>query len=77
MDAVTGGLIGGAVVSLVIYVAGAVAIFSGFWETMSSNYVLYLWIVVLTGLTIGQLVLTGFVVSALTEAPQQTNAITV
>jgi len=71
MDAVTGGLVAGSVASIILYVAGAVAMFSGVWQSMSSPFMLYLWLVVLTGLTIGQLVLTGFVVSALAAAPQQ------
>jgi len=71
MDGVTKGLIGGSVASLVIYVAGAVAVFSGLWETMSSPYTLYIWLIALTGLAVGQLILSGFVVSALMEAPHQ------
>jgi hypothetical protein len=71
MDAVTGGLVAGSVVSIILYVAGAVAVFSGIWQTMSSPFMLYLWLILLTGLTVGQLVLTGFVVSALAAAPQQ------
>ena len=73
MDAVTGGLIAGSVASIVLYVAGATAMFSGLWQTLSSPFVLYLWLVVLTGLTIGQLVLSAFVVSALAAAPHQTD----
>lgn len=71
MDAVTGGLVAGSVVSIILYVAGAVAVFSGIWQTMSSPFMLYLWLILLTGLTVGQLVLTGFVVSALMAAPHQ------
>ena len=71
MDADAGGLVAGSVASIILYVAGAVAMFSGLWQNMSSPFMLYLWLVVLTGLTIGQLVLSGFVVSALMAAPQQ------
>jgi len=72
MDAVTAGLIAGSVASIILYVVGAVAVFSGLWQSLSSPYVVYLWMVVLTGLTVGQLILSGFVVSALAEAPSQT-----
>ena len=74
MDAVTIGLIAGSTAGAILYVAGAVAVFSGAWQAFSSPYVLYLWLVALTGLVVGQLLLSYFVVSALLAAPQQTDA---
>jgi len=71
MDGVTKGLIGGSVAGLIIYVAGAVAVFSGLWVSMSSPYTLYIWLIALTGLAVGQMILSGFVVSALAEGPHQ------
>ena len=74
MDAVTKGLIAGTGAGLILYVVGAVAVFSGAWESLSSPDVLYLWLVLLTGLVVAQLALSGFVILALVEAPQQTDA---
>ena len=72
MDAVINGLIGGATASLLIVVGGAVAVFSGLWEKMSSNYILFLWITLLSALTVGQLYLSYTVSSALMAVPTQT-----
>ena len=77
MDAITKGLIAGSAASLVLYVAGAVALFSGMWESLSTPYNVYVWLVVLTGLAIAQAVLSAFVILELVEAPKQTNAIVV
>ena len=74
MDAVTGGLIAGSVASIVLYVVGAVSVFSGLWEKLTSPYMLYVWLIALSGLAVGQIVLTGFVVQALVAAPQQTES---
>lgn len=74
MDAVTKGLIAGSGAGLILYVVGTVAVLSGSWESLSSPYMLYLWIVMLTGLVVAQLILSGFVVSALVAAPQQADA---
>ncbi len=76
MDAVVKGLIGGSVVSLLIVVAGSVAIFSNFWQNVTP-YMMYIWVLLLTALTVGQLVLSSFVVSTLSEAPSQTAQATV
>ena len=72
MDAVINGLIGGATASLLIVVGGAVAVFSGLWEKMSSNYILFLWVTLLSALTVGQLYLSYTVSSALMAVPTQT-----
>jgi hypothetical protein len=53
-------------------VGGAVAVFSGLWEKMSSNYILFLWITLLSALTVGQLYLSYTVSSALMAVPTQT-----
>lgn len=45
--------------------------FSGLWVSMSSPYTLYIWLIALTGLAVGQMILSGFVVSALAEGPHQ------
>jgi len=71
MDAVVKGLIGGSVVSLLVVVAGSVALFSNVWQNVTP-YMMYIWVMLLTALTVGQLVLTSFVVSTLSEAPSQT-----
>jgi len=77
MDAVVKGLIGGATVSLLTVVAGSVAVFSNFWQYASTPYIVYIWMLVLTSLTVGQLVLTSFVASTLMEVPSQTASATV
>ena len=72
MDAVTNGLIGGTVASLLIIVGGGVALASNVWEKMSSPYILFAWLIVLSGLMIGQLYLTYCLVSEFAAAPSQT-----
>lgn len=72
MDAVTTGLIGGSVASLLVVVGGAVALASNAWEKMSSPYILFSWLVVLSGLTVGQLYLTYCLVSEFAASPSQT-----
>ncbi len=76
MDAIVKGLIGGATVSVLLILAAVVAIRNNFWSDLSTVYICG-WLLILTGLTVGQLVLTGVVVSTLTEAPSQTAQATV
>ena len=72
MDAVVTGLVWGSVASLIVVVGGAGALLTNVWEKYSTPYVLFVWLTLLTALTIGQLYLTVFVSSALAEAPKQT-----
>ena len=72
MDAVITGLIGGGTASLLIIIGGFVALYSNLWERLSSPSTVFAWLFLLSALTIGQLVLTSLIVSALMEAPSQT-----
>lgn len=72
MDAVVKGLIGGSVISLIIFVGGIVTLNSGFAELVKNPNTVGLWLVILTGLTAGQLFLSYSISSALMEAPPQT-----
>lgn len=73
MDAVTTGLIGGSVASLLVVVGGGVALASNVWEKMSSPYIFFAWLTILSGLTAGQLFLTYCLVSEFAASPSQTD----
>ena len=77
MDAVITGVIGGGAASLLIVVGGAVALYSNLWQRLSSPYILFAWMTLLSGLQVGQLFLTYMLVSAFAEAPSQTAGATV
>ena len=77
MEAVTNGLIGGSVVSLLLVVAGGVALTSNLWELYYTPRMAFAWIILLTALTVGQLYLTYMLVSAFAAAPVQTKQATV
>ena len=72
MDAVVKGLIGGSVISLIIFVGGIITLNSGFAELVKNPNTVGMWLVVLTALTAGQLFMTYLISSALMEAPPQT-----
>lgn len=72
MEAVTKGLIGGSVISLLLVIAGGIALTSNIWESYYTPKVAFLWLSVLTALTAGQLYLTYVIASAFAEAPVQT-----
>lgn len=72
MDAVVNGLIGGSVISLLLVVGGVVSAYSGVWEKIYTPSVLFTWLVILTGLMLGQIYLSYVLVSAFAEAPKQT-----
>ena len=73
MEAVTNGLIGGSVVSLLLVIAGGVALTSNLWEFYYTPKIAFAWISLLTALTVGQLYLTYMLVSAFAASPSQTN----
>ncbi len=72
MEAVTNGLIGGSVVSLLLVVAGSVALTTNLWESYYTPKIAFAWVSFLTALMLGQLYLTYFLVSAFAAAPVQT-----
>ena len=72
MDAVITGLIGGGTASLLLVVGGLVALYSGIYEKFTGPNVTFAWLSILTALTIGQLILTGIIVTTFSEAPSQT-----
>ena len=72
MEAVTNGLIGGSVISLIIFVGGIITLNSGFAELVKNPNTVGMWLVGLTALTAGQLFMTYLISSALMEAPPQT-----
>lgn len=73
MDAAINGLIAGSTVSMLLVIGGLVTYYkTGFGEYFRANpNITATWLVFLTALTIGQLVLTGILVQALMEAPTQ------
>lgn len=73
MDAVLQGIIGGASASLLIVIGGAIAVVSGAWEKWTVGLSLFIWISMLTALTVGQLFLTYTISAALAAAPSQTD----
>ena len=77
MEAVTNGLIGGSVVSLLLVVAGGVALTSNLWESYYTPKLAFAWISFLTALMVGQLYLTYSLVYAFSAAPVQTTQATV
>ncbi len=72
MDAVVKGLIGGSVISLIIFFGGIISLNSGFAELVKNPNTVGIWLITLTALTVGQLFMTYMVSSALSEAPPQT-----
>ena len=77
MEAVTTGLIGGSVASLLVIVGGAVALGSNAWEKFSTPYFFFAWMTILSGLTVGQLYLTYSLVSDFSASPTQTEKATI
>jgi hypothetical protein len=77
MEAVTNGLIGGSVISLLLVVAGAVALTSNIWEFYYSPKIAFAWLSFLSALMLGQLYLTYSLVSTFSAAPVQTEKATV
>ena len=72
MDAVVKGLIGGSVISGILFIAGIISLNSGFAELVKNPNTVGIWLVVLTSLVAGQLFLTYFIASTLAVAPPQT-----
>lgn len=72
MEAVTTGLIGGSVLSLLIIVGGAVSIWTDVWQRWSNPYITFVWLTTLSALTVGQLYLTYHVSLTLLVTPSQT-----
>ena len=72
MDAVIQGIIGGSAASLLIVIGGAIAVSSGAWEKMTVGLSLFIWLALLTALTVGQVFLTYTISSSLAATPSQT-----
>ena len=72
MDAVIQGIIGGSAASLLIVIGGAIAVFSGAWEKMTVGLSLFIWLALLTALTVAQVFLTYTISTALAGSPSQT-----
>jgi phage shock protein PspC (stress-responsive transcriptional regulator) len=79
MDAAINGLIGGSTVSMLLVIGGLVTYYkTGFGEYFRANpNVTATWLVFLTALTVGQIVLVGYMVQTLMSAPVQTRTATV
>jgi len=79
MDAAINGLISGSTVSMLLVIGGLVTYYkTGFGEYFRSNpNVMATWLVLLTALTVGQIVLTGIMVNTFMSAPSQTSKATV
>lgn len=71
MDAVVSGLIAGASASLLILFTGIVVYFSNRWHGLLTPESLFTWLIILTGLTVGQLGVTGLVLQKLSAGPSQ------
>jgi len=74
MDDVIKGTIGGVVGSLLILLVGVLSFNGNTVEFMTSGRVLYMWLLLLSGITIGQFVFTYIIVDAWTANPKQTDA---
>lgn len=72
MDAVVKGLIGGSAISVILIVGGFITMSTGFGEIFKNPNMVGGILIVLTGLTAGQVFLTAMIVSAFAEAPPQT-----
>lgn len=72
MDAVVKGLIGGATISVILFIGGIMSLNSWFAELVKNPNTVGLWLIILTSLTAGQLFLTYFIASTLAVAPPQT-----
>jgi hypothetical protein len=79
MDAAINGLIGGSTVSMLLVIGGLVTYYkTGFGEYFRTNpNITATWLVLLTALTVGQIVLTGYMVHTLMSAPVQTKSATI
>ena len=71
MDAVVKGLIGGSAISVILFFGGIISMSTGFGERFKNPNMIGIWLIILTSLTAGQLFLTGMIVSAFAEAPDQ------
>ena len=74
MDGGITGLVAGGAGAILVFVVGVAALFSNFYQKAIEPYNLYLWLLMLSVLTVGQVILTGFLVSTLMAAPTQEDA---
>lgn len=72
MDAVVKGLIAGAGVSALLFFTGIISLSTAFGDTFKNPNFVGFWLIILTALTAGQIVLSAMIVSAFAEAPVQT-----
>ena len=71
MDGGVTGLVAGGASAILIVVVGAAALFSNFYQKAVEPYNLYIWLLIVTILTVSQTILTGFLVWTLMAAPTQ------
>jgi hypothetical protein len=71
MAEVTNGIIGGVVASLLIVLVGILSLNGSMIEYMTTNVMLYTWLLLLTGITVGQFVFTYIIINAWSEVPKQ------
>jgi hypothetical protein len=71
MAEVTNGIIGGVVASLLIVLVGILSLNGSMIEYMTTNVMLYTWLLLLTGITVGQFVFTYIIITAWSELPKQ------
>jgi archaellum biogenesis protein FlaJ (TadC family) len=77
MDAVTNGLIAGGTTSLLLIIVGVVVAFSDAVQNLFNARVVILSLFFVMAITIGQFILSVFLVSAFAAAPTQTDKVTV
>jgi hypothetical protein len=71
MDGSINGLIAGGSAAILVFLGGIAILFSDTYQVTLQPYRLFLWLVFLSVLTVGQTVLSGFLVWTLMAAPSQ------
>jgi hypothetical protein len=71
MEAVITGIIGGGTAGLLIVVGGIIASNSDLWQKYSSPQLVFIWLVLLSALVVGQLFLTYTIASTFAEVSPQ------
>ena len=72
MDAVINGLVAGGTTSILLIVAGVVVVFSDSLERLNNPSTIIGSLFFLSAISIGQLVMTSYLISAFAAAPSQT-----
>ena len=71
MDGGINGLIAGGSAAILVFLGGIAILFSDTYKVTLEPYRLFLWLVFLSMLSVGQAILSGFVVWTLMAAPSQ------